>query len=525
MKKLKVLIVDNDFNVASNLNKQLHKMGYEVSGVAETYEDTIQKIDQCRPDLILMDLNLNGKQSKKSIESYLEIYIKDNIPVVFLSNSIDKTLVKKASIINNSIFLTKPVNSKELHSTIGLLLKSSGQESDGNLKNDEYKEIQRLSALQRYDIINSPADSCIDRITLIAAQFFNVPVAVIILVDKAKVYFISAQGIKTDVIEKKKLENFSILPSKVYSLNKDLDGKKIITDILFPNKKYCFYAAAPLTTSDGHILGTLSIMDKENRSINKSAEKILSDLAAIVMDEFELRLTSKKAVIFQNEFINIATTSENDTKTKEINLIDDINKEILNEQELSVKKIITSLIKDSSKQTEQIIDELFQSSVVFGGEINLKLELVNLADIALEVIEDNMLTATKKGQELKLIIESKPIVSGDRLRLKEVMENLINNAMKFSMSDTIIDVNVIAGEGKAYFEVKDQGQGLTDEDKEILFTKFAKLSSKPTAGESSTGIGLSIVKTIVEMHGGIVRAESEGKNMGSSFIIELPKIN
>ena len=516
MEKLKVLIVDNDFNLASALNKQLNKMGYEVSGVAETCTETIQKISQCRPDLILMDLNTNQTENSGNIESFLEVYIKGNIPVVFLTNHMDKTLIKKTSIINNSTFLRKPVNAKELQSTIELLLKTSGDQENDKLAN---KELNRLNALKRYEVPDEQANYYFDRITQITAQFFNVETAAIELVGKNNIWFRNSLGEEISYIDRKNMDESAILPPKFYSVVRGTESRDFISDRFSPvTTKNCFYAAAPLITSDGYILGSLVIMDKEPRALNKSAKKILTDLAAIVMDELELRLSSKMAVKFQHELINI-TSSE----TEIADYRGDENSE-KDPEELAVRKM-SNLINDSNKKTEQIIEELFQSSVVDGGSINLKKESVNLADLATEITEANKNIALKKGQVLKLFIESQPFVAGDILRLGEVIENLVDNAIKYSYQESIININVIAGDEKAYIEVKDQGQGLTEEDKVLLFTKFAKLSAKPTGGESSTGIGLSIVKTIVEMHGGKIWAESEGKNLGSSFIVELPKIN
>jgi signal transduction histidine kinase len=73
-------------------------------------------------------------------------------------------------------------------------------------------------------------------------------------------------------------------------------------------------------------------------------------------------------------------------------------------------------------------------------------------------------------------------------------------------------------------EVKDEGPGLTEEDKARLFGRFQRLSARPTGGESSTGLGLSIVKQLVERHGGRVFAESEGRGHGSTFVAELPAL-
>ena len=75
---------------------------------------------------------------------------------------------------------------------------------------------------------------------------------------------------------------------------------------------------------------------------------------------------------------------------------------------------------------------------------------------------------------------------------------------------------------QAILEIADEGLGFTEEDKKNLFQRFTRLSSKPTGGETSTGLGLSIVKTLVEAHHGKISAESDGKDKGSKFIVEIP---
>jgi signal transduction histidine kinase len=106
--------------------------------------------------------------------------------------------------------------------------------------------------------------------------------------------------------------------------------------------------------------------------------------------------------------------------------------------------------------------------------------------------------------------------------MKEVVENLIGNAIKYSPHEKTIWVSVSRyDKDKVRFSVKDEGQGLTEEDMKKLFGKFQRLSARPTGGESSTGLGLSIVKKLVEMHGGKIWAESEGRNKGATFTVEL----
>jgi signal transduction histidine kinase len=110
----------------------------------------------------------------------------------------------------------------------------------------------------------------------------------------------------------------------------------------------------------------------------------------------------------------------------------------------------------------------------------------------------------------------------DTDRIREAIDNLVSNAIKYSPIGGRITVIVTHDEDNATIRVCDQGAGLSPEDLGRLFGRFQRLSAKPTAGESSTGLGLSIVKRIIDMHGGDVTAESSGPGQGSIFTITLP---
>jgi len=107
-------------------------------------------------------------------------------------------------------------------------------------------------------------------------------------------------------------------------------------------------------------------------------------------------------------------------------------------------------------------------------------------------------------------------------RIREAIDNLVSNAIKYSPIGGRISVLVSRDDASIIIRVTDQGAGLSPEDLGRLFGRFQRLSAKPTAGESSTGLGLSIVKRIIDMHGGEVTAESEGPGKGSTFSITLP---
>lgn len=148
---------------------------------------------------------------------------------------------------------------------------------------------------------------------------------------------------------------------------------------------------------------------------------------------------------------------------------------------------------------------------------------VDLSELALSVIRLCEPTAARKGIQLQCNIRSGVDVFGDPTQLREALDNYVSNGVKYSPPGGIVRISLEPDENDqvATFSVQDQGEGISADDQAMLFQKFKKLSARPTAGESSTGLGLSIVKTIVELHNGQVGCDSElGK--GACFWLMLP---
>ncbi|HWQ10521.1 MAG TPA: ATP-binding protein, partial [Holophaga sp.] len=123
---------------------------------------------------------------------------------------------------------------------------------------------------------------------------------------------------------------------------------------------------------------------------------------------------------------------------------------------------------------------------------------------------------------LQVFLPAVPVVlEADEPRLREAVDNLVNNAIKFSPLDRTVEITLSSTEQQALIQVRDHGPGLTEEDLSSIFTPYQRLSAIPTAGEISIGIGLSIVKQMVELHGGRAWAESR-PGEGAAFYLELP---
>jgi signal transduction histidine kinase len=175
-----------------------------------------------------------------------------------------------------------------------------------------------------------------------------------------------------------------------------------------------------------------------------------------------------------------------------------------------------------AEQMQQIINDLLESMAIESGSLSLDIRDVDLAALAGQVVERNRPQAERKSQTLHLSASPDCVAAVDEARIQEVLDNLINNAIKYSPQARAIWVGVTHKDAHIRLSVRDEGPGLTAEDQQRLFGKFERLSARPTGGESATGLGLAIVKLLVDLHGGSVWAESDGLQTGSTFIVELP---
>lgn len=180
-------------------------------------------------------------------------------------------------------------------------------------------------------------------------------------------------------------------------------------------------------------------------------------------------------------------------------------------------------IRESTQKMLGIIQALLDSAAAETGQFELHLQPVDLVTLAQEVVEENRVYADSKQIALhcQRCSEAPMVAQVDAARIRDVMDNLVNNAIKFSPSMRSVWVSVESIGKKILFRVKDQGPGLTDEDKKLVFGLYQRLSAKPTGSEFSTGLGLSIVKQRVELHGGRVWVESHPGD-GATFHVEIP---
>lgn len=159
-------------------------------------------------------------------------------------------------------------------------------------------EAERMQAVKRYDILDTPPDGSFDRVTALAARRFNVPISIVSIVDNDRIWFKSHHGLSVNQIGRDPgLCASAILESEPYILeNASIDPRSLANPLVAGDFGLRFYAGVPLRSAEGHNLGTLCVIDKEPRPIDQSQIEDLKDFASIVMDQLEIRLSARQAV-------------------------------------------------------------------------------------------------------------------------------------------------------------------------------------------------------------------------------------
>ncbi len=180
-------------------------------------------------------------------------------------------------------------------------------------------------------------------------------------------------------------------------------------------------------------------------------------------------------------------------------------------------------IHSSAKHMGEIVRGILANEGLEQGGVVFRPEPMDAAALVRDVVRFNTASATRKRIALEVDVPATLPVTADPRLLREAFDNYLSNAIKYSPSDTRVQVAAgpVPGREEIEFSVRDAGPGLSEADQAELFRKFKKLTARPTGGETSTGLGLSIVKTIAERHHGSVGCDSR-LGAGARFWLRWP---
>ncbi len=382
----------------------------------------------------------------------------------------------------------------------------------------------RLAAVRRFEILDSPPDGAFDRLTSLAARLFRVPVSIVTIVDHDRIWFKSAHGVQgvEEIGRDPGLCASAILHDDVWVVEQaDIDPRALANPLVAGEFGLRFYAGAPLTTADGFKLGTLCVIDREPRAITAEEGQTLSDLAALVVDELELRLAARK----EQERLEQTRTDFTVTASHQLRTplagIYGVAKTLAGSSDRlpEPERELVGVLETQSERLTEIVEKILLAARLEHGTVLLSLEphdAIELASAALDAIEP-----IAANRRLSLFHGSVGRVVSDAAHTRQVLVNLLENAVNYSPDESEIELSVEAEDDRIRFRVRDEGVGIPADDQRRIFDKFVRLDAQMSSGVHGTGLGLSIAREFAVRMGGSLTVESR-LGEGSTFTLELP---
>lgn len=185
---------------------------------------------------------------------------------------------------------------------------------------------------------------------------------------------------------------------------------------------------------------------------------------------------------------------------------------------------ISEMMQRQINNMKRLVDDLLEVSRVTRGKLDLRMEQVELAKVIDTAIDSSQPLLTASQHRLKISLPPKPVyLRADAVRLAQVISNLLNNAAKYTPANGCIKLSVDDVDGNIVISVADNGVGIPHELQAKIFDMFMQVDRNPSTTQSGLGIGLTLVKRLVELHGGTIEVASEGPGQGSEFTIRLPR--
>jgi two-component system CheB/CheR fusion protein len=183
------------------------------------------------------------------------------------------------------------------------------------------------------------------------------------------------------------------------------------------------------------------------------------------------------------------------------------------------------VIERQTRQQSFLIDELFDLNSIRFGKVQLRPASVDLSDCVRHGVEANLAEMNAKALNVEMIFPEEPVHARvDRERMCQVATNLMSNAVKFTPDGGTITWRVFEEPDNAVMSIRDTGPGIKEEDLAHIFEIFYQGDVAASARKAGLGIGLTVVKNLVEMHGASIEVITEGAGIGAEFVVRIPKV-
>ena len=271
-------------------------------------------------------------------------------------------------------------------------------------------------------------------------------------------------------------------------------------------------------THDGVVIGTVTIVEDVSDPL-ASETQLRTQIGALQV----ARTTAESALRAKDEFLSTLSHEIRTPLSAVLGWVKILLGRSVVDRALLERGL--RVIERNAGAQAKIIDDMLDMARIVSGKLRLEKQTVRLQNVVLAAIDVIMPAANAKDVTVRTTLHpSMPHVHGDPDRLQQVVWNLLSNAVKFTDAGGSVDVRVEAIDRHARISVSDTGQGISPEFLPSVFERFRQNDASSTRRHGGLGLGLALVRELVELHGGTVQATSDGVNTGATFIIDLPMI-
>ncbi|MCP4399435.1 MAG: response regulator [bacterium] len=516
MTNTRVLVVEDERLVAKNIHRQLQQMGYDVPSTVASGKEAIESAVKMRPDVILMDISLQGKMD--GVEAAERIRERLDVPVIYLTAYADEPLLQRAKLTTPFGYILKPFQGTELRNTIEIALYNHARDR----KLHENEETLRSTIASMDDLV--------------------------FVLDKDGVfleYYQPSQQsewyITPDVFIGKSFKDV-LPPHVVQLLEAEIEAVAATGTV-----RQCEYALE-MTEGVMWFNAKVSMRHSHDSAIagftvvvrNITARKQMEDELRRAKDMAEsAQRTAESANRAKSEFLANMSHEIRTPMNAIIGFADVLASQVSNEQH----KSYLGAIQSSGRSLLTLINDILDLSKIEAGKLALQYEPLRLSELFEELSAVFSLKFAQKHLDFVMDISEDipPVLLLDEVRLRQILVNMLGNAVKFTESGSIKlsacsswktpspppSLEEREGGGDAFdltISIEDTGIGIPPEARDYIFDAFTQQDAQSTRTYGGTGLGLAISKRLVEMMHGRISLSSE-PGIGSLFTIVLHDVS
>lgn len=403
----------------------------------------------------------------------------------------------------------------------------------------------RLTAVRRTGLLDTLSEPSFDRLTRLAAKLTGAPVTFVSLVDEQRDFYKSCFGFPEPLATTRQVTGPTFCHHAIESEG-PLAIHDTLADPVYRNVPTVTslgvraYLGIPMQLTSGERIGSFCAIDFQPRTWSPLDLEVMTELAASTLREIELRMAADEADRDRRRMRELADSNEQlYRQAHEANRQKDLFfAAVTHELRNPMTSIIgwaqvlrtelednppaaeaLAMIEGSARAQARMVNDLLDTARIAAGKIELHRGEVDVNSVIEEALLAARPGAQDKGVALRVDASAVPLIPADRVRVRQVLDNLITNAIKFTPAGGSVTVISAPGPDAVRIEVRDTGRGI---DPAVVAQIFDRGWQVRSAEQGGLGLGLGIARHLTLLHGGSIAAESEGEGKGASFIVTLP---